>query len=256
MLGQGTWKIRDTREVEDTLVRGFELGMTHIDTAELYEGAEEVVARVLRGRRDQAFVVSKVLPIHGSRRGTVEACERSLHKLGIERLDAYLLHWDGGEYPLSETMAGMKDLLAAGKIAAVGVSNFDVSQMVEAQQALGDTPLACNQVLYHLGDRSIEREILPWCEAHNAAVVGYSPFSSHAAFIEGTPEYAALAEVGRRHDKSVRQVALRFLTRKPSLFAIPKASTLAHVEENAAAQGFDFTRDDLAIIEEAFAEAT
>jgi diketogulonate reductase-like aldo/keto reductase len=252
VVGQGTWQVLENEQVIHTLERGIELGMTHIDTAELYMGAEGLVRQAVQGRRDALYLVSKVMPNHASRRGTVHACEQSLRRLGTEYLDCYLLHWDGGEFPIEETMAGMQDLVAAGKIRSVGVSNFDVLQMKVAAAALGDIPLACNQVIYHLGSRAIEREVLPWCEENNVALVGYSPFACGNFFDPGTPEWETLSAIAARHRRTIRQVVLRFLTRRPLLFAIPKASTIPHVEENAGGQGFTLSAEDLGDIEAAF----
>jgi diketogulonate reductase-like aldo/keto reductase len=252
VTGQGTWQVLENSDVIQTLQRGIELGMTHIDTAELYIGAEAMIREAIAGCREDIFLVSKVMPENASRHGTVRACEASLRRLKTDYLDAYLLHWEGGEHPLEETMAGMRDLVQAGKIRHVGVSNFDVMQMETAVAALGDVPLACNQVIYHLENRNIEREVLPWCEANRVALVGYSPFGNGRFFEPGTPEWNVLSAIGERRGRTVRQVVLRFLTRRPSMFAIPKASTLPHVEENSGGQGFDLSAEDLGDIEAAF----
>jgi len=252
VMGQGTWQIDSNQDVVTALRRGIDLGMTHIDTAELYTGAERVVAQAIEGCRQSIFLVSKVMPNNASRAGTVAACEASLKRLNTDYLDVYLQHWHDGTYPLAESMAGMCDLVAAGKIRAVGVSNFSVAEMVEAQEALGDIPLVCNQVRYNLTDRAIEDDVLPWCEAHNVAVVGYSPFNVGDFFVPGSASWDTLERVGQRHDRSVRQVVLAFLTRRPLLFAIPKASTTPHVEENAGGAGFVLSDEDLASIEALF----
>ena len=251
IVGQGTWKIGAGSEVVAAIRRGLDLGMTHVDTAELYTGAEDMLGEALAGRRDEVFLVSKVMPRNASRAGTVAACERSLKRLRTDRLDAYLLHWLDRSVNLAEAMAGMRDLVAAGKVRHVGVSNFGVRGLVAAQQALGDVRLATNQVLYHLGDRLIERDVVPWCEANGVAVVGYTPFGN-GFYDEESKPWRVLQQVGARHGRTPRQVALAFLTRRPSLFAIPKASTVAHVEENAGGQGFELTARDLAEIDEAF----
>ncbi len=248
VIGQGTWKIRDTRAALDSLRRGMDLGMTHIDTAELYTGAEEIVAKAIDGHRQDVFLVSKVLPSHASRAGTVAACEASLAKLGTDHLDAYLLHWTAGEHPIAETMAGMRDLVEAGKIRHVGVSNFSVDELNEAVQALEDIPLVCNQVLYNLDDSSADGDLLAWCEANDCALVGYSPFGGTRWFSPGTPENDTLSAIGARHGRSARQVTLRYLTRRPSMFAIPKASTPEHVTENALGQDFELSADDVRAI--------
>ena len=185
VIGQGTWYIEtaERRSAIAALRRGLDLGMTHIDTAEMYGSgdAEEVVAEAIIGRRDQVFLVSKVLPQHASRSGTVVACENSLARLKTDRLDCYLLHWRGS-HPLEETIAGFESLQREGKIRSWGVSNFDVADLEEAVSIAGEGRLACNQVLYHLKERSIEHAVIPWCEQHGVAVVGYSPFGHSTSF--------------------------------------------------------------------------
>ena len=228
--------------------------MSHIDTAEMYGSgeAERIIGEAIVGRRDELFLVSKVLPQNASLSGTVAACERSLARLGTDRLDCYLLHWRGG-HPLEDTIAAFERLQRAGKILSWGVSNFDASDLEEARAIVGDGRIACNQVLYHLKERSIERAVLPWCEKHGVAVVGYSPFG-HAGSFPGarTSGGRVLAEIAAAHDATPRQVALRFLVRRPSLFAIPKASSAEHVAENAGAGDLRLSRQELAMIDEAF----
>jgi diketogulonate reductase-like aldo/keto reductase len=212
--------------------------------------AEEIVAEAIAGRRDEVFLVSKVLPQNASRRGARIACERSLARLRTDRLDCYLLHWRGG-IALEETIAAFEALERDGKILSWGVSNFDVSDLEETRTLAGDGRIACDQVLYHLRERGIEHEVLPWCERHGVAVVGYSPFG-HGAF--PGPRSAGgrvLAEIGEAHGATPRQVALRFLSRSP-LFAIPKASRPEHVEENAGAGALPLTEVEIAQIDAAF----
>src|SRR6202162_2470268 len=236
VIGQGTWYIDrgDRNSAVAALRRGIDLGMTHIDTAEMYGDAELVVAEAIAGRRDEIFLVSKVLPSNASRRGTVTACERALQRLKTERLDCYLLHWRGS-YPLSETVAAFEQLVDAGKIRSWGVSNFDTDDLDEMFDVAGEGKIACNQVLYHLRERAIEHAVIPWCEQHGVAVVAYSPFG-HDDFPQprskAGEELQAIAET---HGASPRQVALSFLTRHSSVFAIPKASTPEHAADNAAA---------------------
>ena len=253
VVGQGTWQLdgRARRAAVTALRRGLDLGMTHVDTAEMYGPAEEIVAEAIAGRRDDVFLVSKVLPRNASRRGTIAACERSLKRLQTDRLDVYLLHWRG-EHPLADTIAAFEDLVAAGKIRAWGVSNFDVADLKEANAIAGDGRIACNQVLYHLQERAIEHEVLPWCEEHDVAVVGYSPFG-HGGF--AGPRSAGgrvLAEIAAAHRATPRQVALCFLVRRPSLLTIPKASDPDHVEENAGAAGLRLGEAEIARIDRAF----
>jgi len=255
VIGQGTWNSeRDHRtSVVAALRRGLDLGMTHIDTAEMYGSgiAEQLIAEAIAGRREQVFLVSKVLPEHASRKGTVAACEQSLRRLQTDWLDCYLLHWRG-RHPLEDTIAAFEQLGDAGKIRSWGVSNFDVADLEEARAICGDGRMACNQVLYHLGQRAIEHAVIPWCEKHGVAVVGYSPFGHGDFPTTRTTAGRVLNEIAAAHDATPRQVALRFLVRRPSLFAIPKASSLEHVVENAAAGDLPLSKADLARIDEAF----
>ena len=253
VIGQGTWYIdhanRDTAVA--SLRRGLDLGMTHIDTAEMYGSgaAERVVGAAIAGRRDEVFLVSKVLPSNASARGTIAACERSLTALGTDRLDCYLLHWRG-HYPLEETVAAFDRLQRDGKILSWGVSNFDVSDL-ESVRKFGQP--ACNQVLYYLGERAIEHAVIPWCAAHGVAVVAYSPFGHRGGFPD--PDSAGgrvLAEIAAAHDATPRQVALRFLARQPAVFAIPKAADPDHVAENAKAGALQLSESDIARIDAAF----
>jgi diketogulonate reductase-like aldo/keto reductase len=255
VIGQGTWyNPGDDRAVAVAALRaGLNLGMTHIDTAEMYlDGvAEELVAEAIAGRRDDVLLVSKVLPQHASRTGTVAACEASLARLNTDRLDCYLLHWRG-RYPLEDTIAAFEQLLEDGKILSWGVSNFDVSDLEEVLAIAGEGRLACNQVLYHLQERAIEHGVLPWCEEHGVAVVGYSPFG-HGHFPgPHTVGGQVLGRVAARHQATARQVALRFLTRRPFLFTIPKASTLEHAVENAGAGVLRLSRAEIELIDQAF----
>jgi diketogulonate reductase-like aldo/keto reductase len=252
-IGQGTWYIDrgDRADAVDTLRRGLDLGLTHVDTAEMYGDAEEIVGEAIAGRRDEVFLVSKVLPENASRPGTIAACERSLARLGTDRLDAYLLHWRG-EYPLEETFAAFEALREAGKILSWGVSNFDVPDLEEAREIAGEGLLACNQVLYHLQERAIEHAVIPWCEAHGVAVVAYSPFG-HGDFPGPDTEGGrVLQEIAAAHRATLRQVALRFLLRQPSLFAIPKASSPEHAADNAGAGDLRLTEAELSRIDAAF----
>jgi diketogulonate reductase-like aldo/keto reductase len=253
VIGQGTWNLdrADRASAVAALRRGLDLGMTHVDTAEMYGTAEDVVAEAIAGRRDEVFLVSKVLPQNASARGTVAACERSLARLRTERLDCYLLHWRG-QHPLGETFAAFDRLQAEGKIASWGVSNFDVDDMEEARRAAGPDRIACNQVLYHLEERAIEHEVLPWCEAHGVAVVAYSPFGNDHFPGPRTPGGLVLQQIADAHGATPRQVALRFLVRHPSVFTIPKASRPEHAAENAGAGALHLTDTELARLDRAF----
>ncbi len=257
VIGQGTWMIEGSREAEKRAVEalrlGLDLGMTHIDTAEMYGSgrAEELVAEAINGRREEVFLASKVLPSNASFEGTLRACERSLKRLKTDRLDLYMLHWPGN-HPIEQTMRAMNQLVDQGLVRFAGVSNFDVEELKAAGKALHNRRLACNQVLYHLGDRGIERRLLPHCRQQEIAVVAYSPFG-HARFpAPASAGGRVLAEVAKRHDRTVRQVVLNFLTRDPNVFTIPKTSHLDRVRENAGAVGWELTADDLAAIDRAF----
>jgi len=238
VYGQGTWKFRGG---PDSLRAGIDLGLTHIDTAELYRGAEEIIAQAIDGRREEIFLVSKIMPSNASRRGTRESCEKSLRKLKTDRLDCYLLHWPG-EHPLSETIAAFEELQREGKIRAYGVSNFDERALQEAVDIAGPGRIACNQVLYNLAERHVEAALHPLCRKLGVALVGYSPFNG--------AEGEAIEAVAREHGATPRQVALAFLTRLPGTFAIPKAEQVAHVRENA--KRIRLTALQIATLEEAF----
>lgn len=253
VIGQGTWYIDDAHRptAVAALRRGLDLGMTHIDTAEMYGDAELVVGEAIAGRRDELFLVSKVLPGNASRSGTMAACERSLARLRTDRLDCYLLHWPGS-HPLEETFAAFERLREQGKILSWGVSNFDVPDLEAAWKAGGEGRIACNQILYNLGERAIEHAVLPWCAAHGVAAVAYSPFG-HGDFPgPRTPGGAVLEEIAAAHSATARQVALRFLVRHPSLLTIPKASSVEHAEDNAGAGALRLTADELERIDRAF----
>ena len=255
-IGQGSWKIEESAadSAVECLRRGLDLGLTHIDTAEMYGSgaAESIIAKAISGRRDEVFLVSKVLPTNASRRGTLAACEKSLARLRTDRLDCYLLHWRG-EFPLEETIAAFDTLVRDGKILSWGVSNFDVADLDEVAAIAGAGHPACNQVLYHLQERAIEHAVLPWCQKQGTAVVAYTPFGqSRTAFDARTAQGTVLAEIAEAHQATPRQVALRFLLRHPEVFVIPKASRLAHVAENAAAATLELSTAELARIDAAF----
>jgi diketogulonate reductase-like aldo/keto reductase len=245
-LGQGTWYMGERRgdaaKEADALRLGVDLGMTLIDTAEMYAngGAEEVVARAVSGIRDQVFIVSKVLPQNASRAGVLAACERSLKRLQIDRIDLYLLHWRGG-HKLEETVAAFQALQAAGKIRYWGVSNFDTGDMEELPGGC-----AANQVLYHPDSRGIEFDLLPWCAGHGIPVMAYSPLGHHVRKLLGS---SALQTVARRHDTTPAAVAIAWGMRGGHVISIPKAADMAHVRENAGAGEIELTAEDLAAID-------
>lgn len=251
IVGQGTWEIDEShRELAiAALRRGLDEGMTHIDTAEMYGDAELLIAEAISGRRDEVFLVSKVLPQNASTTGVIEACERSLSRLRTNHLDCYLLHWRG-RIPLKETFAGFEQLVRQGKILSWGVSNFDVDDLDDALSIAGPGRIACNQVLYNLEERAIEHEVIPWCKRHGAAVVAYSPFGHGRFPDERSPGGRVLAEIAAAHDATPRQIALAFLAQRA--FVIPKASTPEHATENAGAGDLKLSESDLARIDAAF----
>ncbi len=258
VIGQGTWNMPESgaglREAQRALRRGIELGMTHIDSAEMYGAGrvEELVGDAIAGiERERLFITTKVLPSNATYAGTLQAAERSLQRLRCDYLDLYLLHWPGS-HPLEETMSALRALVEQGKTRFVGVSNFEAGEMLEAAAHLGDVPLACNQVLYHLDERGIEHEVLPAARRAGIAVVAYTPFG-RGSFLRGRGRRReALDAVATKHRATPRQVVLAFLTAEPELFAIPKAARLEHVEENAAAGALELDAGDLAAIDAVF----
>jgi len=255
VIGQGTWYLEAAapRAAIATLRRGLDLGMTHIDTAEMYGAgaAERIVGEAIAGRRDQVFLVSKVLPQNATRTGTQAACEHSLARLKTDRLDCYLLHWRG-QHPLEETVAGFEALQRAGMILSWGVSNFDVDDLEDLRRIGLSDQCACNQVLYNLQQRAIEHAVLPWCERHGVAVTAYSPFGHRRFPSPRTPAGRLLAQIAAAHGATAHQVALAFLTRVPSVFAIPKASSVAHAEDNGGAGELQLSATELRSIGAAF----
>jgi diketogulonate reductase-like aldo/keto reductase len=242
VIGQGTWKLHGEEAVE-TLRVGIDLGLTHIDTAELY-GTEELVAEAIEGRRDEVFLVSKVLPSNASRKGTVRACEQSLKRLRTDRLDCYLLHWPG-EHPLEDTIAAFEELRKKGKIRSYGVSNFDEGLLEEAVRIAGPGRIACDQVLYSISERHSEARVLPKCREAGAVMVGYSPFHN-------LPDRGELLDVALELRATTRQVALAFLVRLADTFAIPKASRVDHVRENAGAATLTLTPEQISRLDRAY----
>lgn len=250
VIGQGTWHMEhdDRDAVIDALRRGVDAGATHIDTAEMYGDGkvEELVGEAIDGLRDRVFLASKVLPHNASRTGTIEACERSLRRLGTDHLDLYLLHW-AGPHPLEETIAAFEELAGAGKIRHYGVSNFDADELEEAVHLAGPGKIACNQVLYHLEERAIEHRVIDACERRQVAVVAYSPFGSG-----DFPDSEVLDQIAEARGVSARHIALAFLTRRRSTFAIPKSSAPDHAVANASAGDLVLHEREIALIDEAF----
>lgn len=256
VIGQGTWyNAKDDRQsATNALRRGVELGMTHIDTAEMYLSgrAEEWVGEAILPFREKVFLVSKVLPQNASRKGTVSACEGSLARLNTDRLDCYLLHWRAGYYPLDDTLEAFIELKQQGKILSWGVSNFDVPDLKEAHRLSRNSGPVCDQVLYHLQERAVEHAVIPWCEKHDAALVAYSPFG-HGHFPDRhTSGGRLLKQIADEVNATVRQVALRFLLRGRFAFAIPKSSDVDHVKENAGAGDLELTEMQIARLDKVF----
>ena len=251
-LGQGTWRMGETPRLRDAEIAalrlGLDLGMTLIDTAELYgDGeAERIVAEAIKGRRDEVFIVSKVLPQNASRAGTVAACERSLKRLNSDRIDLYLLHWRG-RYKLKDTLAAFQSLVKDGLIKAWGVSNFDVGDMEELAALAGGTAVATNQVLYNLARRGIEADLLLWCRSRHIPIMAYSPVEQGRLVRD-----RALARVAERHGATPAQIALAWLLRQDDMMVIPKATSLDHVRENRAALDIELSKADLAELDQAF----
>lgn len=252
MLGQGTWHLGEAasrRQFEITALRvGLDLGLTLIDTAGMYGNgrAEELVGEAIAGRRDDVFLVSKVLPEHATRRGTIAACERSLRRLATDRLDLYLLHW-GGDVPLEATLEGFAALVKAGKIRNWGVSNFDLSDLQELERSPGGVAVATDQVLYNLMRRGVEWDVLPWCRGRRIPIMAYSPIEQGRML-----KHPVLRKVADRHRATPAQVALAWLLRQELLVAIPKAATLEHVRENRGALEVRLDDRDLADLDRAF----
>jgi diketogulonate reductase-like aldo/keto reductase len=253
-IGQGTWQLEraDRGAALATLRQGLESGMNHIDTAEMYgSGAvEELIAEAIGGRRKQVFLSSKVLPQNASAEGTIEACERSLRRLKTERLDLYLLHWPSS-HPLEHTLRAFERLERDGKIRFFGVSNFDLPQLEHAVSIAGEGRIACNQVLYHLEERAIEHQIIPWCKRQSIAVVGYSPFGSGRFPSPASAGGKVLAAIAKKRGATPRQIALRFLIRA-GVFTIPMTSNPQHAAENAAAADLVLSADEVKQIDAAF----
>jgi diketogulonate reductase-like aldo/keto reductase len=258
IIGQGTWQFPTRRdEIEEAisaLRAGLDAGMTHIDTAEMYGNgeSEKIIAKAVKDYpREDLFIVSKVLPSNASRKGTIKACEKSLQRLEVDYIDCYLLHWRSS-YPLEETMEAFEELVQSGKVKSVGVSNFDVEDIKEAQQYLRKTKLACNQVLYNLHTRGIEHSLIPYCESESIAVVGYTPFAQRSVPSAKAKQGEVLHSIATKYGATPHQIILAFLTRRKSCFAIPKAAKVRHAIENAAAGDFQLNAEEIAAIDAAF----
>jgi diketogulonate reductase-like aldo/keto reductase len=250
-LGQGTWKMGEQRGKRADEVRalqlGIELGMTLIDTAEMYASgvAEEITGEAIKGRRDEVFLVSKVLPSNASLSGTTAACERSLKRLGVETIDLYLLHWPSN-HPVSGTIGAFKALQQAGKIRHWGVSNFDVSEMEEVLRVGGER-VATNQVLYNLSRRAIEYDLVPWQQKRNIPLMAYSPIEQGRL-----AHHRSLSDIAVRHNATPAQIALAWALSRPQTMVIPKATGEVHVRENRASAYIELTPEDFAALDAAF----
>jgi len=256
-IGQGTWYMGENAALRSqevgALQAGLDLGLKVIDTAEMYaEGAaEEVVGEALRGRRDQAWLVSKVYPWNAGEVDAIEACERSLRRLQTDYLDLYLLHWRGN-VPLEETIRAMESLQQQGKIRHWGVSNFDHDDMLELWQEPGGKSCLTNQVLYHLASRGIEYDLLPQCQQREMPIMAYCPLAQAGRLRQALFDDAHLKQIAQQKGISVAQVLLAWVIRQQGVLAIPKASSVAHVQQNAAALSINLTDEELSIIDRAF----
>jgi diketogulonate reductase-like aldo/keto reductase len=258
VIGQGTWNAPESgaraEQAQRAIRRGIELGMTHLDTAEMYGAGrvEELLGEAIAGLpRETLFVATKVLPGNADFRGTLRAADRSLKRLRLEYVDLFMLHWPG-DHPIEETMRALERLVEDGKTRFAGVSNFDVDEMLEAESFLRNVPLACNQVLYHLRERGVEHRLIPAARERGIAIVAYTPFGRGQFPRAQTAEGGVLDAVARKHGATPRQVILAFLTRESNVFTIPKASSVDHVEENAAAGDLTLDPADMAAIDAAF----
>ena len=251
-LGQGTWEIGDDparRDAEQAaLSRGIDLGLTLIDTAELYGSgkSERLVGEVIAGRRDEVFLVSKVKPDNASEMKMMLSCEKSLERLGTDRIDLYLLHWSG-RVPLDETIAAFEELVDEGMIVRWGVSNLDIRSMNKLEALEGGDACAANQLLYNLGTRGVEFDLLPWLQARDMPMMAYSPLGRG-----GLLEHPVIVDIADRHDASPAQVALAAVLRHDGVIAIPKASSVEHVEANADALEIQFDIEDIEKLDAAF----
>ena len=256
-IGQGTWYMGENpaqrRQEVAALQRGIDLGLTLIDTAEMYAegGAEKVVGEAIRGRRDEVYLVSKVYPWNAGGQKAQAACEASLKRLGTDYLDLYLLHWRGN-IPFEDTIAAMESLMAQGKIGRWGVSNLDADDMQTLWTLQGGKECATNQVLYHLGSRGIEYDLLPWCAERHMPVMAYCPLAQAGRLRDDLMNDPVVNAIARDKGVTAAQVLLAWVIRRPGVLAIPKASTIKHVEENAAALDVKLTVQDIEQLDAAF----
>ena len=260
VIGQGTWMIegtnhRDTYNLAiESLQLGLDLGMNHIDTAEMYGNGmvEEIVGQAIAGRRDEVFLVSKVLPSNASYYDTLRACERSLKRLKTDWLDMYLIHWPSTNHPIHETMRAMETLVKEGLVKFIGVSNFDLEHLKEAERVLQNERIACNQVMYNLNSRGIEKSLLPYCNRKGISVVGYAPFGHGNFPSSNSDDGRVLVKIAERHQKTPHQVVLNFIVNHINIFTIPKTSRPQRVKENSDSVGWNLTKDDIVDINRVF----
>ena len=259
-LGQGAWAIGDERarraDEIAALRLGLDLGLALIDTAELYGSgrSEELIAEAIAGRRAEVFLVSKVLPGNATKRGTIDACKKSLQRLKTDYLDLYLLHWRESK-PLEPTLEAFVSLQREGSIRDYGVSNFDVDDMEEAAAIAGGDGIAANQVLYNLNDRGVEFDLVPWCRERGVTVMAYTPLGNSGKRMQAILGNKALRSIAAHHRSTPAQIALAWLLRNDHVVAIPKAGTPGHVRENRAALDLRLTAEDLREIDAAFPPA-
>ncbi|MDA8501696.1 aldo/keto reductase [Citrobacter sp. Awk 2] len=256
-IGQGTWNMGEDpcrrRDEVSALQAGLDLGLRLIDTAEMYAdgAAEEIVGEALAGRRDGAFLVSKVYPWNAGGQKAIAACEGSLRRLKTDYLDLYLLHWTG-DFTYEETVSAMEKLIAQGKIRRWGVSNLDYDEMQALWQVAGGRQCATNQVLYHLASRGIEYDLLPWCQQQQMPVMAYSPLAQAGRLRSGLFTHSVINDIAHAHDASAAQILLAWVIRQPGVIAIPKAASVAHVEQNAAALEITLSVDELKQLDKAY----
>jgi diketogulonate reductase-like aldo/keto reductase len=256
VLGMGTWRMgenpRNRQSEIDALRHGLDLGLSLIDTAEMYGegGAEEVIAQAVSDRRSAVFLVSKVYPYNASRTGTIAACERSLKRLKTDYLDLYLLHWRGS-IPLAETLEAFQTLQQAGKIRSYGVSNFDAEDMQAATHLKGGNGIVTDQVLYNLMRRGIEWDLLPWCRQREMPIMAYSPIEQGRLLNNRT-----LQAIAQERGVTTAQVAIAWLLHQERVIVMPKSSRIAHVEQNFAALNLQLNAEELAALDSAFPPPT
>ncbi len=257
VIGQGTWQMgidSGARKQEiEALRTGIEAGLTLIDTAEMYAqgGSERVVGEAIRDVRDRVYIVTKVWPTNGTYEGTLKSADASSSRLGTT-IDLYLLHWPSASIPVAETMRAMRKLVQDGVIKAVGVSNFTVELMNQAEEALGDVPLTANQLPLHLRRRAIEREVLPHCVDRRVTVMAYSPLGQGNFPEPGTAQRELLDEIGAKYGATAHQVAINWVASHDGVMTIPKASKVEHVLANARALDFTLSSEDLARLDAVF----